>query len=192
MPTNNILNYTGLTYNEMRDSVISRLAQDSRFANYSQSQLYSVISEIFLAATDMTNFYIDRRANESFPSTAQLRSSIVELSKMLGYVIKRPVPATTTINININSLPNGAAAGNVITFPKFSQFTFNGQAFLLLQPLQYILTQTDINNFSNSSFFLTFKYWSSQPGYSNQLFSTELIPEQYRNTIQLIQASQKV
>ena len=51
MPTNNILNYTGLTYNEMRDSVISRLAQDSRFANYSQSQLYSVISEIFLAAT---------------------------------------------------------------------------------------------------------------------------------------------
>ena len=192
MPTNNILNYTGITYNEMRDSVISRLAQDSRFANYSQSQLYSVISEIFLAATDMTNFYIDRRANESFPSTAQLRSSIVELSKILGYVIRRPIPATTTININITSLPNGAAAGNVITFPKFSQFTFNGQSFLLLQPLQYILTQSDINNFANPSFFLTFKYWSSQPGYTNQLFSTELIPTQYQNPIQLIQSSQKI
>jgi len=192
MPTNNILSYTGLTYNEMRDSVISRLAQDSRFANYSQSQLYSVISEIFLAATDMTNFYIDRRANESFPSTAQLRSSIVELSKILGYVIRRPIPATTSINININSIPNGAAAGQVITFPKFSQFTFNGQSFLLLQPLQYILTQTDINNFANPSFFLTFNYWSSQPGYNYQLFSTELIPQQYQNTIQLVQASQKV
>lgn len=85
----NFLNYTELTYDEIKQRIVSRLSEDSRFSNYKESQLYAMLLEIFTATTDFSNYYLERRAEESFPGTAQLRSSITELSKMLGYIIRK-------------------------------------------------------------------------------------------------------
>jgi len=187
----NLLNYTELSYDEIKERIKSRLSEDSRFTNYSESEMYAMLLEIFSATTDFTNFYIERRAQESFPGTAQLRSSITELSKMLGYVIRRPEPSQTSVNITLTSLPNGVQVDDVFTLKKFSNFTFNGLNFILKQPIQYKVTQQDINNFANPNYFKVFEFYSSEPGKEFQIFDTELIAEEYRNPIELIQAELK-
>ena len=148
----NFINYTGLTYDDIKSDIRSRLAEDSRFDNFRESALYSVITEIFAATTDFTNYYIERRAEESFLETAKLRSSIVLLSKMLGYIITRPIPATTTIKISIDSLPQGTLVGNTLELASGTTFTYQGNTYTLLQGLSYSITQDDINNFQNPSY----------------------------------------
>jgi len=158
----NFLNYTELTYDEIKKSIVSRLSEDSRFANFRESQMYAVLMEIFTATTDFTNYYIERRAEESFLDSAQLRSSIILLSKMLGYVIRRPTPATANIKITLKSIPSGLVAGNVISFPKHSKFIYNGVKYILKDSLTYTLTQTDISNFAAySDFYIEFEKFST-------------------------------
>jgi hypothetical protein len=173
----NFLNYTELTYDEIKKSVVSRLSEDSRFANFRESEMYAVLMEIFTATTDFTNYYIERRAEESFLDSAQLRSSIILLSKMLGYVIRRPTPATTNIKITIKSVPDGMVAGNSITFPKYSKFLYNGIKYILKDSLSYTLTQSDISNFAAySDFYLEFNNFSTEQstyGQLKQIFDTD-------------------
>jgi hypothetical protein len=182
------LNYTELTYDEIKARIASRLSEDSRFSEFRESQLYNMLLEIFTSNVDFTNYYIERRAQESFMGTAQLRSSIIEMSKMLGYVIRRPTPATTSIKMTLTSLPQNPIVGQSISLGKFTNFSFNGLTFLLKNSLEYVLTQTDINNFANPNYFMEFEFYSSLDG---KVYPTELIPEAYRVPIELIQAELK-
>lgn len=182
------LNYTELTYDEIKARIASRLSEDSRFSEFRESQLYNMLLEIFTSNIDFTNYYIERRAQESFMGTAQLRSSIIEMSKMLGYVIRRPTPATTSIKMTLTSLPQGASVGSSISLGKFANFSFNGLTYILKHSVEYILTQTDINNFANPNYFMEFEFYSSLDG---KVYPTELIPEAYRVPIELIQAELK-
>ena len=186
--SNNFLDYTELTYDEIKARIASRLSEDSRFSEFRESQLHNILLEIFSASTDFSNFYIERRAQESFMGTAQLRSSIIEMSKMLGYVVRRPTPATTSIKLTLSTLPQNAQAGHIISFPKFSTFSFNGLPYILKDSVEYVLTQQDINNFANPNYFKEFEFYSSV---DNKLYETELISEANRVPIELIQAELK-
>lgn len=146
---NTFLNYTGLTYDDIKADIMSRLSEDSRFSNFRESALYSVITEIFTATTDFTNYYMERRAEESFLDSAQLRSSVVLLSKMLGYVITRPIPASTSFKIRIKSLPPLATVDKQLSIPAGATFSYNGVNFILPKGLVYTLTSADIINFNN-------------------------------------------
>lgn len=146
------INYTGLTYDDIKKDIKTRLSEDSRFDNFRESSLYSVITEIFAATTDFTNYYIERRAEESFLDSAKLRSSIVLLSKMLGYVITRPVPAKANIKVVISSLPQDCVAGKKITLDAGTTFSFNGINFVLPNALVYTVTQKDILNFVDPTY----------------------------------------
>lgn len=185
----NFLNYTGLTFDDIKGQVVSRLSEDSRFSSYQASELYAIMNEIFAANTDFVNYYIQRRAEESFPGTAKLRSSIIELSKILGYVIRRPVPATTSIKITLKSLPLNSQVGDTVQFPQFCQFQYSGKNFVLAKTLTYILTQDDINNFTDPNYYKVFEYYSSQPSVYGQLFDSSLIPDEYKTPITLFQGS---
>ena len=146
------INYTGLTYDDIKRDIKTRLSEDSRFDNFRESSLYSVITEIFAATTDFTNYYIERRAEESFLDSAKLRSSIVLLSKMLGYVITRPVPAKASIKMVISSLPADVTAGKVIIIDAGTTFTYNGIDFIIPKALTYTITQKDIINFADPTY----------------------------------------
>lgn len=144
----NFLNFTGLTYSQIKDAIVSRLAADSRFSTFTESELSSLLVEIFSATTDFTNYYIERRAEESFFDTAKLRSSIILLSKMLGYVSSRPNPALTSIRIRIKSLLPGTVAGSQFLLPKFSILTHGSTKFILKDSISYTITSDDITQFA--------------------------------------------
>lgn len=138
------LNYTNLTYTELKQGLVSRMSQDPRFSNFTESELNTVLLEIFAATTDFTNYYIGRRAEESFLDSAKLRSSVVMLSKMLGYVVQRPIPSTTSIQVKIKS----GTLGQIFTLPKGTSFSYNGNSYVLKDTISYTITQDDVNNFA--------------------------------------------
>lgn len=163
------------------------MSQDPRFANFTESQLYSVLVEIFAATTDFTNYYIGRRAEESFLDSAKLRSSVTLLSKMLGYVVQRPIPATTSIQIKLKT---AGGAGNRFDLPKGSVFSFEGINFILKDTISYTLTQTDINNFAtNPNYYITLEFYSKDS--VGELKPTEQISDDSKVPVYLIQGETK-
>lgn len=158
----NFISYTNLDYDSIKTSLQGRLAQDSRFANFSESSFYAILSEIFAATTDFTNYYIERRAEESFLDTAKLRSSVSLLSKMLGYTIRRPIPSSTQIKITIKSLPQLSSVGDSLIIPQFTSFVMGKLNFVNTVSLSYKITQADIDSFGGiPGYFKELNYYSN-------------------------------
>jgi len=187
----NFLSYTNLDYDSIKKSLQERLAQDSRFNNFSESSFYAILSEIFSATTDFTNYYIERRAEESYLDTAKLRSSVSLLSKMLGYVIRRPTPATTQIKITIKTLPAGAVVGSQLNIPQFTSFVLGAYNFINPNSLIYNVTQDDITYFASiPNYFKELNYYSTEPGLEGRMFADNEFQEtSYMKPITLIQGT---
>lgn len=188
--TKNFIDYTGMTYDDIKKSIVARMSQDSRFETFKESSMYAVLTEIFAATTDFTNYYLERRAEESYLDSAKLRSSIIMLSKMLGYIIRRPIPASTNIKIVLKTLPPSVKVGDRIEIKQFSTFTHEGQTLLLKDFLTYVVTQTDINNFADPSYFKEFKQYYIDDARYGELVDDELV-DGLTSPITLIQAEQR-
>lgn len=143
----NFLSYTKLTYAEILDQINSRLRDDPRFVNFRESAIAKTMLEIFTAATDLTNYYVERRAEENYMDTAQLKSSVILLAKQLGYVVTRPIPAQTSYSMTIQGpLPTGLVADqDKIIIQKYNtSFTFNGFNFISKDTYSYTFTSQDL------------------------------------------------
>ena len=119
----NKLKYTGLTYDEIYRQVNDLIKADSRFDNFRESAIAQTLIEIFAGSTDIINYYIQRRAEECFFDTAQLKSSVISKSRELAYDITRATPATSTITLTIkgdiaNKLTSSNAQPTFITDPE--------------------------------------------------------------------------
>lgn len=168
----NFLSYTNLDYDSIKQNIENRLGQDSRFNTFQESSFYAILSEIFTATTDFSNYYIERRAEESYLDSAKLRSSVTLLSRMLGYTIRRPTPAKTNIKITLKSLPQTKYVGMILLFPRFTKMVMGTKEFLNTITLRYSLTQDDINNFQNiTGYFKEFNYYSIESGKEGFLLS---------------------
>jgi hypothetical protein len=146
--TNNFLNYTGMTHEEIETQVTNKLNADPKFETFLESSIAQTIIEIFSGATDLTNYYLERRAEESYLDTAKLKSSVILLAKQLGYVVTRPIPATTALNMRIfgNLSDSGITVGTTIPLTKFNTtFTHNGLNYIMTDSLEYTVTQEDID-----------------------------------------------
>ena len=138
----NFLDYTKLNYSEIVKQIQAKMALDSRFGSFRESATAQVLVEIFSAVSDMNNYYIERRAEESYLETAKLRSSVIQLAKQLGYVITRPIPSTANISMTLtgggnlgtyclDALTNSPDIPHFIQLRIFKPFTFNSNKFLL-------------------------------------------------------------
>ena len=107
-------------------------------AGTSEQKVAKFIVEMFAGTTDITNYYLQRRAEECYFDTAQHPSSIISLSRMFGYDITRPIPAKASLRINLKGNMTGKLeAGHQIQIPYFSQFNVNGMPFILKETMTY-------------------------------------------------------
>lgn len=138
----NFLKYTELTFNSIYKQIFDKINSDSRFDNPRESSIFQTIIELFAGCTDIINYYIQRRAEECYFDTANLKSSIILLSRMLGYDITRPIPAKCKIKIilkgnfeDIFDSTNGA--DNKIQIPYYTKFYHDNSDFLLIDTFTY-------------------------------------------------------
>lgn len=140
----NVLGYTNLTYQEIKER-IDELLKAGDYKNFSQSSVYKIFLDILTAQFDMINYYIERRAEETYLDTAKLKSSIIALSRMLGYDITRPRPASVEISIKIKNPNFGRSdmptlVGNTLLIPKFTKLIGpNNLPFFVSENITYFV-----------------------------------------------------
>ena len=126
--------YTRITYQQMLEDFTARLKNDPRFKNMSSASIYYLFMEMLTATMDMTNYYMQRTAEEGFIDTAKLDSSVIKHGKNLGYNPIRNTPAQAEIAIVLRGpLPESIPeTGAIIYFPQEElDLTFNGKKYIL-------------------------------------------------------------
>ncbi|MFN3241095.1 MAG: baseplate J/gp47 family protein [Planctomycetota bacterium] len=118
------IDYTNKDYSSLRAALL-RLARYRlpEWTDHSPADLGVVLVDLFAYMGDVILYYQDRIANESFLATAQERASVMHLLRQIGYEMKRPVPATTELELTFTP-PGGPA---VVAIP-------HGTAFRATQP----------------------------------------------------------
>lgn len=190
-----MLNYLNVTYNQLVQQFQARLKSDPRFKNITSATIFGMFTEMLAAVTDMTNFYIQRTAEEGFISTAKLDSSIIKHCKNLGYNPRRPVPARCELVIRIKGpLPATLTAGTEVFFNRdTTKLMFNGNPFILDNGYSYVFTEEDIINGSSSDWYrdLTFAVPQESSEYI-PLIGINLYNTVNTTPIKCFQAEQKI
>jgi hypothetical protein len=184
-----------VTYNQLVQQFQARLKSDPRFKNITSATIFGMFTEMLAAVTDMTNFYIQRTAEEGFISTAKLDSSIIKHCKNLGYNPRRPVPARCELVIRIKGpLPSTLTAGTEVFFNRdTTKLMFNGNPFILDNGYSYVFTEEDIINGSSSDWYrdLTFAVPQESSEYI-PLIGINLYNTVNTTPIKCFQAEQKI
>jgi len=127
----NRLKYTGITYDDILSQINDIIASDNKYQRFRSSGVAETLIEIFAGTTDILNHYIGRRADECYFDTAQLRSSVVSLSRMFGYVVNRKEPSKAYLKIKIIGDIGAVNESTTIQIPAYTKFSYGGDNFIL-------------------------------------------------------------
>jgi hypothetical protein len=139
---------TDLDFDNIKNNLKSFLAQTPEFADYNfEASALSSLLDVLAYNTHYNALLANFALNESFLSTAQLRSSLVSLAGALGYTVGSRRAACSTINLYVTNPLNPST----MTLPAGFRFTstVNGKSYTFKTRKTLIAT----NNGSNQYFF---------------------------------------
>jgi len=112
---------TSLDFNSIRNNLKRWLEQKPEFADYNfEASGLSNLLDVLAYNTHYNGLTANFALNESFLSTAQLRSSIIGLSTAIGYIPNSKVSSNATINVTASG---SATTGTVLSLPTGTKFT---------------------------------------------------------------------
>lgn len=115
------INSTGLDFNAIRNNLKTWIEQKPEFADYNfEASGLSNLLDVLAYNTHYNALTANFALNESFLSTAQLRSSVIGLSTAIGYIPNSKVSSTATINV---TAPATASSASALDLPVGTQFT---------------------------------------------------------------------
>lgn len=140
------MNYTNVTFDQLLQDFKSRLESDDRFKNISTAAIYQMFMEMICATMDMSNYYMQRVAEESFIDTAKLDSSVIKHGKNLGYNPRRRIPAQCDLQIQIKGpLPKQLRAGDSVVFNQdVVDLVYNNRKYKLNASYSYTFGADDL------------------------------------------------
>jgi len=113
---------TDLEFNTIKSRLKTYLQQQSEFADYDfEASGLSNILDVLAYNTHINGLIANFALNESFLSTAQLRSSVVSHAEVLGYTPRSQTSARATVNIAVNI--TAVDRPNLISLPEGTTFT---------------------------------------------------------------------
>lgn len=154
------MNYLNITYEQLLQDFRARLNSDPHFKNIGSATIYGMFQEMLCACMDMTNFYMQRTAEEAFISTARLDSSVIKHGKGLGYNPRRAVPAKCELIIRLKGpLPSSIIAGTEVFFnQETTDLNFNGNKYILDGSYSYVFTANDVANGQSSDWYKELRF----------------------------------
>ena len=108
--------YTAYAFDDMVINLQNRLAADDAWKDIYRSSTGEMLIEFLAYVLEHGLFYTERRAQESFLSTAQNRSSIINLVSLINYTPKRQTSATGNLIFTLE-----AALTKIVHFPKYTE-----------------------------------------------------------------------
>ena len=110
-----------LDFDTIKTSLKNFFKQKSEFTDYDfEASGISNILDVLAFNTHLNGLVANFGVNESFLSSAQLRSSVVSHAENLGYYPKSKSGSSATITLSVSSTDTSTAS---LTLPKFSGFT---------------------------------------------------------------------
>lgn len=94
------LNYANYSFDDLVDQLTDIIKEKETWKDAYASSTGTTLIELFSYIADLLMYYLERRAQENYIGTAQLRSSLVNLTQLVGYKPDRKVSATGTVTFS--------------------------------------------------------------------------------------------
>jgi len=113
---------TELDFNRIKEQLKTHFLASDEFADYDfEASGLSNILDVLAYNTHYNGLIANFALNESFLTTAQLRSSVLAISESLGYIPRSKTASRAALNLSVSITASNRPA--TITLPAGSQFT---------------------------------------------------------------------
>lgn len=113
---------TDLDFNRIKEQLKTHFLASDEFADYDfEASGLSNILDVLAYNTHYNALIANFALNESFLTTAQLRSSVLSISESLGYIPRSKTAAYATVNLSVTI--TSLSRPGTVTLPAGSQFT---------------------------------------------------------------------
>jgi len=101
--TNLLINYVDYDFDNLVIQLQNRLKERKAWQDVYKSSTGQMLIEFYAYIANLCLFYIERRAEEGYLDTAKLRSSVVNLVKLINYLPKRKTSSLGLLTFSISS-----------------------------------------------------------------------------------------
>jgi hypothetical protein len=123
------LQVSELDFSSIKSNLIAFLKSQSEFSNFDfAGSGLDVIMDLLSYNTYYNSFYLNMLANEMFLDTAELRNSVVQKAKQIGYT-PRSVQGTKAI-VKLDIVPNDSSTTMIVEKDKRFSTTINDQKYI--------------------------------------------------------------
>lgn len=128
--------YTNISFDSIREHLISILkAKGGSLADYSDSSYGRIMLELFAGNADLMAYYAESGFENAFMESATTLSSVYANARMLGYSVRRPVPAKA--GIGVQTTRTGAYNTIRVCIPKGTEFTMSGTVLTAMDDMEF-------------------------------------------------------
>lgn len=120
------LNYASYNFNSIVQQLRDKLKEKNPVWDNYESSTATMLIELFAYIGEMLMYTAERRAQESYLPTAQLKSSIINLVRLINYRPRRKVSSTGKLTFTI-----AVAIANNIYIPKYTRCSRSDGAVFL-------------------------------------------------------------
>ena len=114
---------TDLDFDTIKNNLKLELKNNTEFADYNyEGSGLSNLLDVLAYNTHYNALIANMALNESYLTTAQLRSSVVSLAEAIGYMPASKAASSATVNISINT-GNLAGRPSFLSLPRGTKFT---------------------------------------------------------------------
>ena len=125
------INSADLDFANIKAALKTFLQQQSEFEDYDfEGSGLNNLLDVLAYNTHFNALTANFALNESFLSTAQLRSSVLSHAETLGYRPRSITSAQATVNISI-TVPSGDPTPSSVTLPSGTKFTSTAAGHLM-------------------------------------------------------------
>ena len=122
------ISYVNYDFDNLVTELQQLLSAQSAWKDMYRSSTGQTLLELFAAVGNLVLYYVERRAEESYISTAKNYSSVVNLARLLNYTPTRNISAIGPLAFTVD-----APAPSLITIPQWTSVSSNaGVNFLVL------------------------------------------------------------
>ena len=113
---------TALDFNNIKNNLKTYLAAKEEFADYNfETSGLSNILDVLAYNTHINALIANFAINESYLTTAQLRSSVISLAEGIGYIPRSSSASKATVSLSFTTTVSGRPTE--VTLPAFTEFT---------------------------------------------------------------------
>lgn len=120
---NTSLRVAEVDFNSIKNNLKTFLRSQSEFQDFDfEGSGMSILLDLLAYNTHYMGYYLNMVGNEAFLDTAQLRESVISISKLMNYVPRSSQGAATKINIVVTPAPGSEeTAAQAVTLDKYTK-----------------------------------------------------------------------